>query len=350
MTSSTSRGSGWAVRYVSARARSKPTSGWSSERAPSSTGFWTHRTARSPTSRASNPVRAATQPACPGPIGVISTIWPSSSSTRSSSWKTPARPMRWYSSTVKRRPVSGMPILSVLLGESGKCPASSTMAPKPRGAVIGTLQAGAVFEADPLSSPPVPLSAMRRGGRSLLELFNISTDCELGPRFGPRSVPDALGGTQVALVGLRLDLSAARSDNHQQVVSRSGAGGRYRAATVEPDPSTCSTPSPPASPVAFPSGAIWPSCANILEERIPLKLLPAPCSLLPAPCSLLVVPFVVVVHAVVIIVFEHSGRPQDVPLDGLGVRRVRRVDRGATRVFEPARDVHGNREVLRIAR
>jgi len=100
-----------------------------------------------------------------------------------------------------------MPILSVLLGESGKCPASSTMAPKPRGAVIGTLQAGAVFEADPLSSPPVPLSAMRRGGRSLLELFNISTDCELGPRFGPRSVPDALGGTQVALVGLRLDLS-----------------------------------------------------------------------------------------------------------------------------------------------
>jgi len=41
-----------------------------------------------------------------------------------------------------------MPILSVLLGESGKCPASSTMAPKPRGAVIGTLQAGAVFEAD----------------------------------------------------------------------------------------------------------------------------------------------------------------------------------------------------------
>src|SRR5438128_11512960 len=59
---------------------------------------------------------------------------------------------------------------------------------------------------------------------------------------------------------------------------------------------------------------------------------PAPCSPLPAP--LLVPLFVIVVDAVVIVVFEHPGRPQDVPLDGLGVRRVRRVDRGPTRVFE----------------
>src|SRR6059036_2258144 len=57
-----------------------------------------------------------------------------------------------------------------------------------------------------------------------------------------------------------------------------------------------------------------------------------------------------VVDAVVIVVFEHSGRPQDVPLDGLGVRRIRRVDHGPASVLEPARDVHRNGEVLRIAR
>jgi len=61
--------------------------------------------------------------------------------------------MRWYSSTVKRRVLRGMTILSILLGESGKCPASSSIEPKLRRTVIGTLQAGAV-----LSRRSFPLS------------------------------------------------------------------------------------------------------------------------------------------------------------------------------------------------
>src|SRR5439155_2958751 len=46
---------------------------------------------------------------------------------------------------------------------------------------------------------PHPLSPSPRcgeGGRSLLELFNLLTARELGPKFVPRSVPYALGGKQ----------------------------------------------------------------------------------------------------------------------------------------------------------
>ena len=46
---------------------------------------------------------------------------PSMSSTRSSSPRIPASAMRWYSSSVKLRPTSDMPILSVLLGDKSKC-------------------------------------------------------------------------------------------------------------------------------------------------------------------------------------------------------------------------------------
>src|SRR5437588_507863 len=54
------------------------------------------------------------------PIGLIWTIWPSRSSTRSSSCNTPVSPMRWYSSTVKRRTARDIPILSTLVGGKGK--------------------------------------------------------------------------------------------------------------------------------------------------------------------------------------------------------------------------------------
>src|SRR5207302_1164982 len=58
----------------------------------------------------------------------------------------------------------------------------------------------------------------------------------------------------------------------------------------------------------------------------------------------------VFVRAVVVVVFEHAGRPLDVARDGLGVRGVGRVDHRSARVREPARDVHREGEVLRIAR
>src|SRR5437899_4346398 len=78
---------------------------------PRTTGVCTRTMARSLTRCDRCRFRRSTQAAWRGPMGLISTTWPSMSSTRSSSWNTPAWPMRWYSSTVKRCAASGIAIL-----------------------------------------------------------------------------------------------------------------------------------------------------------------------------------------------------------------------------------------------
>src|SRR5205823_13425686 len=60
-------------------------------------------------------------------------------------------------------------------------------------------------------------------------------------------------------------------------------------------------------------------------------------------------PFVVVVHAVVIVIFERPDRLPNGAIDGLGVGRVHRIDRGAAGILEPARHVYGDRDVARSA-
>src|SRR5882762_3355665 len=106
--------------------------------------------------------------------------------------------MRWYSSTVKRRVLRGMTILSILLGESCKCPASSSIESKIRRTVIGTLQAGAVYRVGRSPSPEGRggqgvRTCEDEGGQCWCSLFNILTDRELATKFGPCSVPEPLG-------------------------------------------------------------------------------------------------------------------------------------------------------------
>src|SRR2546422_4524647 len=142
MTSRTSGVPGCLSRYPSARYRRTAKSGWGSSCSPMTTGFWTLTVDCRSARDANSALRRFTQPLWAGPVGVISTTWPSMSSTRWSSWRTPASPIRWYSSAVKRCPASGIAILSVLLGASGKWPTWPTMGPERGGSVIERLHAG----------------------------------------------------------------------------------------------------------------------------------------------------------------------------------------------------------------
>lgn len=78
------------------------------------TGFWTDTIARPCAAGTNRAFSRFTQRAWPDPIGDISTISPSMSSTRSSSRSTPASAMRWYSSTVQVRRRSSIAIAIML--------------------------------------------------------------------------------------------------------------------------------------------------------------------------------------------------------------------------------------------
>jgi hypothetical protein len=69
-------------------------SGWGSVIRLSQTGFWTATRPRSPAACTSSLFSRVTIPECLLPIGAISTISPSISSTRSSGARMPASPMR----------------------------------------------------------------------------------------------------------------------------------------------------------------------------------------------------------------------------------------------------------------
>ena len=74
---------------------------------------------------------------------------------RSSSWNTPALPIRSYSSTEKRRAVNGMPILSVLRKRESKGPTWCQDRLRSGPGVIETLPTGAIsMRAFARSLPP----------------------------------------------------------------------------------------------------------------------------------------------------------------------------------------------------
>src|SRR6266576_3736941 len=58
-------------------------------------------------------------------------------------------------------------------------------------------------------------------------------------------------------------------------------------------------------------------------------------------------PFHVVIPTVVVVVLEGVHRAADVGSDRRRTRRVRRIEHGAARILEPARDVHVDRDVGR---